>query len=114
VAREIGSCSLNETLGTSSGSGYWLRSARYRSGGQRKSTKRFAVVLAGSDFQRCGYLRQDLLLSLHSSSLAESGSISECGRFALPANRKYCSGTGADAIGRIGRERCRSKARGCG
>jgi hypothetical protein len=105
VAGEIGSCSLNETLGTSSVSGYWLESARCRSGGERKSSNRFAVALAGSNFQRCGYLRQDLLLSLRSNCVAESGSISECGRFALPTNRKYCSGTGADTIGRIGRER---------
>ena len=108
MAREIGSCSLNETLGTSSVSGYWLQSARYRSGGQRKSSKRFAVALAGSDFQRCGYLRQDLLLSLYRGCIAESGSISHA------TNRKYCFGTGADTIGGIGRERFRSKARGCG
>jgi hypothetical protein len=114
MAREIGSCSLNETLGTSSVSGYWLESARCRSGGERKPSSRFAVALIGSDFQRCGYLRQDLLLSLHSSCLAKSGSISKCGRFVLPTNRKYRSGTGADAIGRIGRERFRPKASGCG
>jgi hypothetical protein len=108
VAGEIGSCSLNETLGTSSVSGYWLESARCRSGGKRKPSNRFAVALAGSEFQRCGYLCQDLLLSLHCGWIAESGNI------ALPTNRKYCSGTGAYAIGRIGRECFRSKARGCG
>jgi hypothetical protein len=108
VAREISFCSLNETLGTSSTSGYWLEPARYRFGGERKSSERFAIALAGSDVQRGGNLRQDLLLSLDRSWLAQSGSISHT------TNRKYCSGTGADAIGAIGRERCRSEARGCG